>query len=940
MKRLFKNLSSQFHQIQFGQNFVRLCRIWLVIGMVFSAAFPNRQVSAQDNEPLTKVKALLSKMTPEEKVGQLFLVTFNGVDVSEESQIYDLVVNKHVGGVILQADHDNFTDNTLNDAHDLISQLQTVNWDGAAKAPKGNYIPLIVGLSQEGDGTPNDQILSGLTPLPSEMMIGATWNTERAREVGAALGSDLIQMGVNLLIGPSLDVLESPGIEGGDDLGVRSFGGDPYWVGVMGQAYISGIHNGSNQRLMVISKHFPGRGAADRPLDSEVATVRKSLEQLKQIELAPFIAVTNGSDPAAITDGLMVSHLRYQGFQGNVRATTKPVSLDSTALSQILALEEFSAWREAGGILMSDNLGSLAIRRFSNSTLQSFDSLSVARAAFLAGNDLLYVDNFAGTGDPDSYTGVVNALAFFVQKYNQDAAFAERVDQSVLRILSMKYTTYPNFILSLVLPSASGLTKIGSENGLDFTIAQDAATLIDPSPAELASILPDPPTRTDRIVFLMDSLQEKQCSTCEVTTTPSVDSLQNAVLSSYGPSSGNQVSSNRLSSYSFEDVLNWLNGNTAPENLEYDIRQANWIVFGSLNLDQNRPASFALKRMLSEKQDLLRNKNVIAFSFNAPFYLDATDISKLTAYFGIYGKSQASVNVAALILFQELSPYGASPVSIKGVGYDLVQATTPDPSQVIQLMLDLPVDSLPTPPPALDLLTTPDLLPKFSIGDTLPIRTGVIIDQNGHPVPDGTVARFIITGGSDITASQQVEATTVNGIARTSFRISTKGLLQMRVVSDPAENSSVLQLDVPSDAGGVVVAVIPTEIPTEAPEPTITESVLPSPTAVVPDDDQGTSLTFWTWMLSILIIGLGSGLVYILGLRMHSIRWGIRWAFCAVIGGLTSYIYLVSGLPGGSSWLKLTGTTGLISIVFLFMAFGWAVGILWHSFAGREHPTY
>ena len=95
-----------------------------------------------------------------------------------------------------------------------------------------------------------------------------------------------------------------------------------------------------------MAKHFPGRGGSDRPLEEEVATVRKSLEQLKQIELAPFFAVTGSSeDPSAITDGLLVSHIRYQGFQGNIRVTTRPVSFDPTALSQILTLPQFSSWR-------------------------------------------------------------------------------------------------------------------------------------------------------------------------------------------------------------------------------------------------------------------------------------------------------------------------------------------------------------------------------------------------------------------------------------------------------------------------------------------------------------------------------------------------------------------------------------------------------------------
>src|SRR6185503_4596570 len=130
------------------------------------------------------------------------------------------------------------------------------------------------------------------------------------------------------------------------------------------RAYISGLHEGSDQRMVVVAKHFPGRGSSDRMPEEEVATVRKALEQLKQIELSPFFAVTNAAEALEVADGLLVSHIRYQGFQGNIRATTRPVSFDASALPAILALPEFAACRAKGGLLVSDALGSNAVRDF------------------------------------------------------------------------------------------------------------------------------------------------------------------------------------------------------------------------------------------------------------------------------------------------------------------------------------------------------------------------------------------------------------------------------------------------------------------------------------------------------------------------------------------------------------------------------------------------
>ena len=156
------------------------------------------------------------------------------------------------------------------------------------------------------------------------------------------------------------------------------------------------------------------------------------------------------------TDALLVSHIRYQGFQGNIRATTRPVSFDPQAFSQLISLPAFDTWRQDGGVMISDNLGSRAVRRFYDPSGQTFNGPLVARDAFLAGNDLLYLDNFLSSGDADVYTSYMRTLVFFAQKYREDPAFAQRVDQSVLRILKLKYKIYNNSFLGYIHTTKSG----------------------------------------------------------------------------------------------------------------------------------------------------------------------------------------------------------------------------------------------------------------------------------------------------------------------------------------------------------------------------------------------------------------------------------------------------------------------------------------------------
>ncbi len=86
----------------------------------------------------------------------------------------------------------------------------------------------------------------------------------------------------------------------------------------------------------------------------------------------------------------------------------------------------------------------------------------------------------------------------------------------------------------------------------------------------------------------------------------------------------------------------------------------------------------SLSRFLVERPDILRDANVIVFALDAPYYLDTTEISKLTAYYGIYSTTEMFIDTAVRALFQEVPLSGKSPVSIEGISYDLAE---PDPTR-------------------------------------------------------------------------------------------------------------------------------------------------------------------------------------------------------------------------------------------------------------------
>ena len=931
-----------------------LCLVVFLLGGLLPASAVSASHPFQGETPASRAEALVRLMTPQEKVGQLFLVTFKGTDAGQKSQIYDLIVNHQVGGVVLLSANDNFTaaGQTAAGVYNLISTLQTTASTASQRTVTDiatgqtftpNYVPLLVGTTQQGGGYPLDQIINQMTEVPNPLAIGATWKPDLARQVGSVVGGELQSLGFNLLLGPSLDVFELLSSSQNGDIGQSSFGSSPFWVSQMSQAYLTGLHQGSKNRLAVIPRNFPGGGSADRMPEDEVSTVQKDLAQLKLSDLMPFFGVTGSAESQEETaDGLMVASIRYQGLQG--RANNRPISFDPTGLAQLLGLPEFVDWRDQGGLLVSDNLGSTAIRKFQDPALKVFDGRQVARTAFSAGSDLLYVSNFVSNTDPDEYTTIVRTLDFFVQKVREDSAFAQRVDASVTRILQLKYRLYGTFNARTVMPAQNGLQSLGKSQQVVKDVAREAVTLLSPSSGELDNLLPNPPNIRDSIVFLSDTQAARQCSQCADQATFAADALQNAILRLYGPQVGGQVVKDRLTSYSSADVLNLLiDSPQVPPDLENNLKNAAWVVMSFIGPRAGKPDSEALRRLLSERQDLVSGKKVVAFAFNAPYYLDATEISKLSGYFGLYSKEPEFVEVAARLLFQEQAAVGAPPVSVPGIAYSLADAVMPDPAQVITLYAELPNLGSPdqaqnprtvTPATSVTPQVTPTL--RFKAGDLVILHTGEILDANQHPVPDGTAVQFIFAIGGDNAALQTLDTFTTAGEARASYRIPKGSQVDIRVVSGAATRSSQIRIDI---AGGVVIeitpnpTITPTTTPTltATPTPTATETVTTTPTITpTPAPPSEPSVVDWTLVI-LLLLAFAAG-AYLVGYWLWgSTRWGLRGSLCVMMGGLLAYLYLSVGLPGSQKWVQDTGTLGVLVAALAGIAVGFGSAIVWRQ---------
>ncbi|HSD84142.1 MAG TPA: glycoside hydrolase family 3 N-terminal domain-containing protein, partial [Anaerolineae bacterium] len=263
------------------QRVLRSVTILLILSCLLNAAVP---VLAQDGGEEAFIAGLLPRLSPEAKVGQLFLVGFQGTEVASNSEIARLIRDDQVGGVILSTGNGNLSNrvDSIAQVASLTARLQNFarTTRTATAAP---FLPLFMALRQDGDGPPHSEILADLTPAPSYMALGATWNPANAEAIGQIVGQELSAVGVNLLLGPSLDVRTQPSTTALDP-GVNVFGGDPHWAGVMGEAYARGLQTGSAGRLSVTARYFPGQGS----LNDASYTIDRSLDDLRKIDLPPF----------------------------------------------------------------------------------------------------------------------------------------------------------------------------------------------------------------------------------------------------------------------------------------------------------------------------------------------------------------------------------------------------------------------------------------------------------------------------------------------------------------------------------------------------------------------------------------------------------------------------------------------------------------------------
>lgn len=982
---------------------------------------------AAEVELTAQVDALLARMSVADRIGQLFLITFEGSNTDFDSDIAELIHGYRVGGVVLSPRNGNFSNekgiDTPAQVATLTNQLQALaygvllptdqalpdSWSSVwppadavsleqMTSVSPINLPLFIAVEQAGDGLPSTALRRGFTPIPSQMALGATWNPELTNQVGQIVGRELEAVGINLLLGPTLDVLEQPRPDVVGTLGIHSFGGDPYWVSQMGRAYIAGVHTGSGGRLATVARHFPGAGDADRLQNQEVPTVQRPAEELRRIALPPFLAVTRGASSIlrsngelSATDALMSGHVRYNGFQGNSLGRNTPISL-APELGTVLEQEGFAEWRAQGGLMVSNMLGAPSIRRHYDPSLAEFPYRRVAADAFSAGHDLLYLGRFSLDDRWESQKqNIKETIGYFQERYGRDQGFAAQVDAAVRRSLRLKLRLYraglngardersslPIIAPASVLIRAGDLAPLEETNrsvslGVVSQVARDSFTLLYPDPANASDAVSMAPQAGDQILIVTDSRLMRECDDCMAEAAVGPEEIAAIIERLYGPNGIGQVQPEQLNNMAFSDLAQLLDADQAAavaeepgdavtatptlpaetpvalpaveaESIEGAtpplpgldknaknnmlLEKANWIIFAMLDVNSaSYPTSDVVKRFLSRRGSRLADKHIAVIALHAPYFLDATEISKLNGYYAAYSKTQPFLESAVRALFRSFSPVGAPPVSVPGTRFgNLSERLQPDPAQSIDLIMSVPDGALLVDTNAADQGPQPEIV----AGQTIRVQIGPIFDRNGKSVRNGTPVELRLTDGNNSIEPMVETVQTQNGLATRDIVLGTPGMVQITARAGDALSPQNIMLNVlgPAPEAVAAVPVTTTSAFTSAADMSATLAMpvtgIGDGAAVPPN---GRRVNGVSLMVALLTMVAMSSLLLIVQVRVlprQSLVHGILWA---VNCGLVGYILYGLGLVPGGTWLYNSlhvWGSGLVVFISMLLPLVW-----------------
>ncbi len=373
------------------------------------------------------VEETLSKMTVEEKVGQIIFPALSGRFYNEEDTVFKkiihLVNDVKVGGFIVYQ---------ASEGSEVYGQAFLLN-----KLQQLSKYPLLIGADYENGVTFRTK---GGTIFPTNMALGAANDEALTHQMGKIVAEESRETGVFYNFAPVVDINNNPQ---NPIINVRSFGENYSTVIKLGNAIVSGMQE---NHLLATAKHFPGHGNTSVDSHKDLPIIRGSREELFQLELKPFIKESENG-----VMSIMVGHLAVPAFD----ADTLPATLSKNIVTGLLK-------KELGfkGLIVTDALNMRAITN-------SFTTAEASVAAFNAGCDILLF--------PANADEAANAI---IEAVHSGIISKERLDESIRKILLAKRWTGLAEDRIVSMDKLSSTLNIGEHQSVAKTLAEEAITLV------------------------------------------------------------------------------------------------------------------------------------------------------------------------------------------------------------------------------------------------------------------------------------------------------------------------------------------------------------------------------------------------------------------------------------------------------------------------------
>ena len=344
----------------------------------------------------------MKELTLNEKIAQMFLMGFRGNDISEDSEIVDMIEQYQPGGVIL-FDKDMVHDKPV---HNIQSPEQVKQLNTALK--KASKTTLLIGIDQEGGLINRLKPEYGFPESVSHKTLGERDEESFTKENSREIAKTLSEAGINLNFAPVVDLTANPNssIIARRE---RSFGKSAEQVTKHARAYIEGHEE---EHILTCCKHFPGHGSAEGDTHAGFVDVT---DTWTREELHPYEVLINEGKCTMI----MTAHI----FNAKLDKD-KPATLSSNILQDLLR-------DKLGfeGVVISDDMQMRAIS--DHYSLKESIKLGIKAGLdiFCFGNNLL-----------KEQVQLKDAIQAVIELLDEGEISEDRIHESVKRIFKLKST--------------------------------------------------------------------------------------------------------------------------------------------------------------------------------------------------------------------------------------------------------------------------------------------------------------------------------------------------------------------------------------------------------------------------------------------------------------------------------------------------------------------